>query len=342
MSRGVKEKRLTEERGNLAEVEDEVDFLELLKSYDSDDYIKAAKIVQDKPKLFVELLKALDDDDHYIRIGSACSLGLVGDQRAIDPLIQVLKSDQNEDVRMNAAESLGRIGDSRAIDPLKMSLKSDKSKYVRANAVEALEKIGGAKVVDAIIQALRDDASIVRLNSARSLMSIDDDRAIPALQNLVETEMNDGVRGWVSLTLRSLQFRNLKKSAETTTEDLEKLKEEAELSEPLLEKINEITKPFIENVQKIVEEQEQELQDFKDTVKTMKEKSPGLVHGLPYFEKYIASEMKRLDEKLKDHMETHKHQESIFWAKLAIIVMVISIIISVLITLISSYVGFNP
>ena len=56
---------------------------------------------------------------HNIREHAAKALGLIGDNRAVKPLVKVLK-DRNEwmEVRENAAAALGKIGDFRAIDPL--------------------------------------------------------------------------------------------------------------------------------------------------------------------------------------------------------------------------------
>jgi HEAT repeat protein len=49
---------------------------------------------------------------------------MIGDKRAVEPLIHVLK-DKDEDVRMNAADALGTIGDKMAVKPLLNALKEE-------------------------------------------------------------------------------------------------------------------------------------------------------------------------------------------------------------------------
>lgn len=72
---------------------------------------------------------------------AALALGEIGDSRAVNPLIEALKNDY-DDNRQAAAWALGEIGDERAIEPLAYVAKNDKDLSVREAAAEALEKIG--------------------------------------------------------------------------------------------------------------------------------------------------------------------------------------------------------
>lgn len=67
------------------------------------------------------------------------ALGKLGNEKAVDALIQSLK---NSDwyVRWGAIEALGNIGDSRALEHLKKAL-DDKDEYVRTAAAEAIDLI---------------------------------------------------------------------------------------------------------------------------------------------------------------------------------------------------------
>ena len=87
------------------------------------------------------LIKALQDQSNPFtrRWEAAKALGVIKDERAVEPLIKAM-SDENEVVRRVTAEALGRLGDKRAIPVLKEALK-DKSWRVRRNAAESLEKL---------------------------------------------------------------------------------------------------------------------------------------------------------------------------------------------------------
>ena len=86
------------------------------------------------------LIEALKDgaEDVAVRMKAAEVLGEIGDERAVEPLIQALK-DKDEFVRQCAAEALGEIGDERAVETLNQALKDE---WVREEAAKALKKIG--------------------------------------------------------------------------------------------------------------------------------------------------------------------------------------------------------
>ena len=71
------------------------------------------------------------------------ALGKIGDARAVEPLITVLK-DVNSNTREGAAIALGRIGDARAIEPLEQALTDDNA-FVRETATLALKILKGKK-----------------------------------------------------------------------------------------------------------------------------------------------------------------------------------------------------
>ncbi|MEN6292801.1 MAG: HEAT repeat domain-containing protein [Methanobacterium sp.] len=62
-------------------------------------------------------IKDLNDKSWFIRRRATKRIGDIGNQRAVEPLINALK-DKNVFVKISAAESLGEIGDERAIQPL--------------------------------------------------------------------------------------------------------------------------------------------------------------------------------------------------------------------------------
>ena len=100
---------------------------------------------------------------------AAVSIGKIGDERAIEPLIKSLKYEEWQvqqallnTVRECSAETLGIIGDKRAVNPLITAMKEDIDDDVRWKSACALGKIGDENAVDPLIEALNDDCWTVR------------------------------------------------------------------------------------------------------------------------------------------------------------------------------------
>jgi HEAT repeat protein len=66
------------------------------------------------------------ESDTSLKLAAATALGLLGDRRAVEPLIASLSSDDSS-LCSRAAEALGRLGDERAVGPLITIL--DKSRH---------------------------------------------------------------------------------------------------------------------------------------------------------------------------------------------------------------------
>ena len=107
--------------------------------------------------------------------------------------------DGTEEVRLEATRVLARIGDERAVEPLIEALRDD-SADVRGAAARAFGIFGEyyddyfedeplpRSFIDAVepplIEALRDDNANVRINAARSIIWVGGMRAIGPLQEL--------------------------------------------------------------------------------------------------------------------------------------------------------------
>jgi len=145
-------------------------------------------------------------DDHIIlssvRENSADALGRIGDKKAVDPLIQAMREDPDEEVRWTAASALGKLGDSKAIQPLIEAI-HDKDWNVRKQAANSLGNIGNLKAVPYLIDALEDNEWNVRKYVAVALGKMKDKRAIPILLEALEDEDAD-VRWKSMLALEKL------------------------------------------------------------------------------------------------------------------------------------------
>ncbi len=133
------------------------------------------------------LILALKNEDYLVRKDAAIALKRIGDERAVEALIEALKYENWEDdytvliaVREHAAEALGIIGDKKAVNPLIEALK-DVDEDVRWKAAVALGNIGDPSAVEPMIDCLNDDNWNVRKNIAIALGKIGDDRAFNSL-----------------------------------------------------------------------------------------------------------------------------------------------------------------
>lgn len=111
------------------------------------------------------LISALKDKDSGTRCKAAAALeekrlGEIGDTRAVEPLIQLLK-DRDRDVRLVAARVLGGMRDTRVVEPLIQVLK-DEDRGVRMSAARALGRIGDKRAVEPLTNALEDEDSLVQ------------------------------------------------------------------------------------------------------------------------------------------------------------------------------------
>lgn len=131
-----------------------------------------------------ELIEKLNDKDDFVVEDAIGALELKGDE-AVDSLISAL-SNRKKNIRLHAANLLGAIGDEKAIKPLILTL-SDNNKLVRREASTALSRMGPA-AVDPLIEVLDNPDWRVRGAAAWALGNLNDEKAIPALEKLLDDE----------------------------------------------------------------------------------------------------------------------------------------------------------
>jgi uncharacterized caspase-like protein len=98
----------------------------------------------------------LDQNNEWVRGDAGVALAKIGDKRAYDMLIEMLK-EQHQMVRRSSVEALGILGDKRAIKPL-IPLLSDSDYLVRRSAIKALANLGGRSVEKYLFKAIEDPA----------------------------------------------------------------------------------------------------------------------------------------------------------------------------------------
>lgn len=144
------------------------------------------------------LLYCLNDkhENYKVRLACADALGRIGDRFAVEPLIDVVK-DENEKsvyVKESATVALGRIGDVSAIEPLVSIIEGkqglwDKFSFLKERIVEALGKlnINNKRVFNVLKQSLMDSSAMVRINAIEALMNSEYDEA----EELIRTALKD-------------------------------------------------------------------------------------------------------------------------------------------------------
>lgn len=159
-------KRLGAVRDRIDEVFGElsrVDEPELREGARQDAVLKLHGIGRPGVETFIEYL---DDEDWVVREAAADLLGKIGDFRAVEPLMERLRSDTDTGVKEIAVKSLGLIGDARPVDLLVEALPI---KPLRALAIEALGKVKEVERlrphVELFIQLKQDRDGLVSYNA---------------------------------------------------------------------------------------------------------------------------------------------------------------------------------
>jgi HEAT repeat protein len=180
-----------------------------------------------------ELLGLLDRYLEHVRKATAWSerakaahvLGLLGDMRAVPPLLAAMR-DPNEDgdVKLACADALGRVRDpeiipllcnelvdvdewasprvasvlvsfgAQAVDPLLKTLDSGASINARIWAAQVLGKLGETRAVPALIGRLHDRSEQIRLSVANALGDLRHTRAVRPLIDVVLRDPTPAVR----------------------------------------------------------------------------------------------------------------------------------------------------
>ncbi len=109
------------------------------------------------------LLRSLQHDNAMIRREVAEVLGVIGDSRAILPLLDAL-NDKEKTVRWEIITALGRLQAFSTTNRL-VNVLDEPDKESRRRSVEALGRIGGTHVLNALERALHDEDSGVRKNA---------------------------------------------------------------------------------------------------------------------------------------------------------------------------------
>jgi HEAT repeat protein len=111
--------------------------------------------MKEKEAIAAELIRVMEKDKDTVRLAAVKALGKVRLKSATEPLLRLLANEH--DVEPLAAEivtALGEIGDQKAVDLVVIMLRVQVKKRVRIEAALALGKIGGTKARAALKERL--------------------------------------------------------------------------------------------------------------------------------------------------------------------------------------------
>ncbi|MGA1874052.1 MAG: HEAT repeat domain-containing protein [bacterium] len=126
------------------------------------------EIAYDNISLLVPLLH---DPSESLRMYIADLLGLIGNCKAVDPLLLALQ-DSSARVRSSAVASLGKLADEKAIETIEKLLQTEKDLWVIFSSIKALESIGGPKATQLLVDLLSREDEFIQAAALDSLGEI--------------------------------------------------------------------------------------------------------------------------------------------------------------------------
>ncbi len=119
---------------------------------------------------------------------AAFSLGESKEKKAVPLLVDLIKSEQQEEIKITAIEALGKIGSDSSVNALVDMLGKKNDNQVRIAACNALGKIKSPDAMEPLLGVagtVGEDRD-ARLFSLWALGSIGDERAVPLLTSLLD------------------------------------------------------------------------------------------------------------------------------------------------------------
>ncbi len=132
-----------------------------------------------------QLIELLSDAEYKVRMAAATTLGEIGDEQAIEPLIESL-SDTSKNVQRVSTGALINIGE--AAVPALLDTLIVKEQLARKWAAEALGSIGDASVAQQLIARLNDPNIEVQRAAVSALGDLKSKRAIEPLIEVLQSD----------------------------------------------------------------------------------------------------------------------------------------------------------
>jgi HEAT repeat protein len=117
----------------------------------------------------VEAMERLEEGEPEAKCTAAYYLGENGDAGCVPALIEAL-SDPDSHVRRVAAQALGKLGDERAVEPLAELVRDGtQPTHVRCAAVSALGRLNGPKATPVLVRTAQEEQGWLRHSAELAL-----------------------------------------------------------------------------------------------------------------------------------------------------------------------------
>ena len=136
---------------------------------------------------------ALNDPNPYVKDRAIWALGAIGDQRAVEPLVSILKDD-DVSIRQRAVEALAKIGGPETFEILTRLVLHDESPIIRHFALDELLSEKNSQLVSLLASELGNESSKIRENAALALAATKEPEAIDALATLATQDRDPAIR----------------------------------------------------------------------------------------------------------------------------------------------------
>lgn len=169
-------KALQKEMYELAKDPSDVAFSQIAEYAVNDDpilrrMVAVALVRSNHEEAFGLLLSLLNDESKSVRGSAALSLGYKKDERAYEPLLDVLEKDQSSYVRGMAVYALGQLRTEKSLGKVIACLTSNLT-TVRVNAASVLGRSEDKRAIESLVLALNDPEDKVREKAAKSLNAL--------------------------------------------------------------------------------------------------------------------------------------------------------------------------
>lgn len=159
------------------------------------------------------LVKCLDSEDLRVKANAIYALGRIGDERAIQPLINHL-SGANIEIRSRISDALIKIG--RASIPALIRLLDDKDREIRWIAAYSIGKIG-SDAGPVLLKAFEARGSNVTEDMIYALGIVGGKSSFEPIYNVYASIRNESIRAWSIISMANIisaYYQELKDKAQ--------------------------------------------------------------------------------------------------------------------------------
>lgn len=149
------------------------------------------------------LISALNDSAPVVRSQAAGSLARLDAKEAVPLLIKQL-NDPSRQAAGYAVQALGKLQGNDAIDLLNNLVTSHASDFIRCEALAVLADIDHGTALTAALKCLDDPQKKVIISACKILTRLNDQKAAPKLQELIDKGSSASVRITATASLNKI------------------------------------------------------------------------------------------------------------------------------------------